>query len=123
MNRTPTATSGTASDSICPKGWRLPGSSGNGSYFELLESYSNRNGKADNLIQGTTMIQLPTISALRSGEYAINGEISRGYGGKYWSNNSSNKTNSFLLVFYSNYFAPQDALKCGYGFALRCLAR
>ena len=116
--------SGTASDSICPKGWRLPGYSGSGSYLELLKPYSNRSGNTGDLVQSDTVMQISPLSFLRSGDYgcdsgALNSRTSRGF---YWSGHFYSYADSRNLRFYSTYLYPQYGDYRGLGFSLRCLA-
>ena len=117
--------SGTASDSICPKGWRLPGISGGGSYRELLKLYSNRTGNISGLTQGDTVAMLAQLSFLRSGSYhCASGSLSlRTSYGYYWSGHYDSIADSYYLYFYSTNLYPQNGNRRGFGFALRCLAR
>ena len=117
--------SGTASDSICPKGWRLPGNEGEKSYVEMLKLYSNRNGNTSDLTQGDTVAMLTQLAFLRSGDYnyssgSLSNRTSYGY---YWSGHYYSVTDSHLLYFGSTVLNPQSGSGRGYGFALRCLAR
>ena len=116
--------SGTASDSICPKGWRLPGLGGKGSYLELLKPYSNRNGGAGGLIQGDTLILAPPYSLIYSGLYHSTESITkyittRGY---YGSHYLKLFTIDGLRFFPESIF-PQYDLGIGSGLSIRCLAR
>ena len=117
--------SGTASDSICPKGWRLPGYSGDGSYVELLKPYSNRSGNASDLAQGDTIAQVSPLAFLRSGGYSYSGGAptnQASYGG-YWSGKPYSVTNAYYLRFASTSLSPQDNNRRGTGRSVRCLAR
>ena len=116
--------SDTASDSICPKGWRLPGYDGSGSYLELLKPYSNRSGNKD-FTNADTVIQLAPLSFLRAGllDYS-NGNLNyRALGGFYWSSRHNSHINGHYLYFSSPDLHPQNSSDRGYGFSVRCLAR
>ena len=117
--------SGTASDSICPKGWRLPGSSGEDSYSELFQKYTSHSAWDTIPANADTAVQINPLNFLRSGYYnydsgSLNYRTSRGY---YWSGHYYSITNSHLLDFYSTRLYPQVGYDRGYGYSLRCLAR
>ena len=116
--------SGTASDSICPKGWRLPENSGDDSFLELLKSYSNRNGN-QNFTNADSVVQITLLSFLRSGFYYYSTGVptERASNGFYWSSSRDSRTNGYRLSFNSTYLRPQGGDSRGRGFALRCLAR
>ena len=118
--------SGTASDSICPKGWRLPGYDGSGSWYEMLKLYSSReDGDATSLEQGDTIALFSPLTFLRSGRYNYSsGSLDlRTSVGSYWSGHYYLITNSHYLLFSSTNLSPQDGYTRGYGYTLRCLAR
>ena len=114
--------SGTASDSICPKGWRLPGNSGSGSYRELLRFYSNADGlNGKNL---DTIVLLHQSVFTRSGDYDY---ISGFFGGRmsnssYFTNGINSSLNAYIFTFSGSYLTRYQEAR-GFGFVLRCLAR
>ena len=114
--------SGTASDSICPKGWRLPGYSGSGSWYDLVRKYNNGTG---NSAPKDTFLQISPLSFFRSGRYYyVSGALYyRTSIGDYWSGRFYSRTNSYNLDFGSTYLYPQHEFDRGYGFSLRCLVR
>ena len=116
--------SGTASDSICPKGWRLPGSSGDGSYNDLVQIYANRSG-GNNSSDIDTIVQISPFGFLRSGRYLYDsGSLSgRTSYGDYWSGRFYSITYSYSLIFHPTGLGPQYGDYRGLGFSLRCLAR
>ena len=117
--------SGTASDSICPKGWRLPGYEGSGSYYDLTQIYDN--GATDSTAKDLkdTFLQINPLSFLRAGYLSIgDGSVYvRASGGYYWSSRRSSQTNAYLLLFHSGALDPQYDNSRGTGRSVRCLAR
>ena len=132
----------TATDSICPSGWRLPTDISTTSlnannikqseFSNLLYSYgimvgNNPSGSYGN--EGFTNADTPLLSFplsfLRSGYYGYNtGYLDgRGYSGYFWSSFASSGAYSRNLVFLSTYLNPQRNGYKGLGFAVRCVAR
>ena len=114
--------SGTASDSICPKGWRLPGYDGSGSWYSLVQSYNakiNANWNIKHI--GFPTLSSP-ISLLLSGAHQY-------YSGKPWAQSAAGlyysgyRDDTYNLLLQTDYFAGRDGSFRGYGFSLRCLAR
>ena len=118
--------SGTASDSICPKGWRLPEYEKEGSYLELLKPYSNRSKDINDMVQIDTILQLTPLALLRSGRcgYDSGQPDNQYYYRFYWSSYFASAANySSSLVFNSKTIMLQNGRERGHGFSLRCLAR
>ena len=112
--------SGTASDSICPKGWRLPGYSGSGSWLESLQEYivldKHTNANID------AVLQLTPFSLTRAGRNAASNY--RTLIGFYWSNYFSSISIAHYLSFTaSGGLYPQDSYERMLGLSLRCLTR
>ena len=112
-------TSGEAPGSICPKGWKLPPNSGEGSYYNLLFT---KMGLSDNAASSTTMQSAPTSFLLSGRTYGL-GPNYQGGGGYYWSSTAINNTGVYGLNFGSSYVYPQNSLGKGYGYSVRCVAR
>ena len=118
--------SGTAEDSICPKGWMLPTYDGNKSYYNLIINVYggiNRNPALSNSQADGYILNNP-LSFFRSGYYywesaSRNSRGSRGYD---WESRIVSATNSNYLSFYSTYLYPQDGTSRGYGFSVRCVS-
>lgn len=109
-----TITSTNATDSICPKGWKLPTSNNSnpGSFGDLIGSLNR-----------TTITQAPYYfnpsGYVRPGSLWYAG--SRGY---YWSSTAGSSTSGvYYLVFYSDFFGPSGYGERYYGRSVRCLAR
>ena len=114
-------TSGQASGSICPKGWRLPTSGANGEFVALV----NKLGGAS----VTNNITQAPFYGVRGGY--VSQDASNLFGGvgnygRYWSAtpNSSN-----AQAYYLNFFGTIDSINSSanagryYGFSVRCIAR
>ena len=115
----PTLTTGDAPDSICPSGWRLPGYSGSGSYYDLMTNIYRPSGANKD-----TMVLSVPLSFLRAGYYNYSGSPGylASYGG-YWSFRRNGATIARTLYFDSAGIYLQNDTYRGYGFSLRCLAR
>ena len=114
--------SGTASDSICPKGWRLPGYDGDESWLELARFYNVQIRNSWDIYHiGVPMLGYP-VSLLRSGAYQY-------YSGELWVRSTTGlyysgyRDDTYNLLLHTDYFAKRDGSYHGYGFSLRCLAR
>lgn len=109
-----------AQDSICPKGWRLPPNTGNGSFLNLLNAY---NIGANNATNANKLTNFP-LNFLRTGNYAYDsGKVfGRTYGGSFWSGARSSSANAYLMNTDTT-IVPQDSINRGYGLAIRCVAR
>ena len=118
--------SGTAEDSICPKGWMLPTHDGNKSYYNLIINVYGgiyRNSVANSQADGY-ILQQP-LSFFRSGYYDYSSAASR-YGrgsyGTYWESRINSNTHSNSLDFYSTSLNPQNGYTRGDGFSVRCVS-
>ena len=108
-----TITSQEATDSICPKGWKLPTSnnSNSGSFGGLVGS-----------LNSTTITQAPYYFN-PSGRVNSGSLRSAGSNGNYWSSTaSSNTSDAYLLYFYSGGVGPSSNRDRYNGFSVRCLA-
>ncbi len=112
-------TSGDAPSSICPKGWKLPPNSGNGSYIELMQKAGINSDEA-----GSTKISSAPYNFPYAG-YVYNGVLGDvGGQGDYWSRTiySGDSQQAYRLVYNrvgidpSHYYARYD------GFSIRCVA-
>ena len=82
-----------------------------------MQRYNNGTGNKE---PRDTILQLPPLAFLRSGDYGYSGGglSNRTSDGYYWSDRLSNS-----LDFSSSVLRPQGGSARGYGFSLRCLAR
>ncbi|MBR2587168.1 hypothetical protein IKE71_02215 [Candidatus Saccharibacteria bacterium] len=123
-----TTTSGNIQDDICPKGWRLPTNSGEGSWDDLIKTtyqlttsygYTANNRKALNKI-----MQLP-LSIPFAGNYEwANGALNnRGSNGVYWSSTPYSAGGAHALgMNYGGYLSAQLGNDKVGGFTIRCVA-
>ena len=114
-----TITSAEATDSICPKGWRLPTSTSSGEYQALMNAYSISSNTA-----GSTALVSSPLYFVRSG-YVFSGSLwVAGDYGAYWSSTAYSSTSSaYLLYFNSGRVDPSINGNRYYGFSVRCLAQ
>ena len=113
-------TSGNATGSICPKGWKLPtsGNSNPGSFGGLTSSYSISNNSA-----GATALTKSPLYFTPAG-YVYSGSLrSAGSSSFYWSSTALSSTYAYDLYFYSDSVSPSNFDYRYYGRSVRCLAR
>ena len=113
-----TITSAEATDSICPKGWRLPTSTSSGEYQALMNAYSI----SSNTDGSTALVSAP-LYFVRSG-YVTSGSLGyAGYGGYYWSSTAGSSTiGAYGLYFGSGSVNPSSSPYRYRGQSVRCLA-
>ena len=133
-NSTNISTTGTiASNSICPKGWRLPNASqtdnANNEFGRMLygegitAALSNGNESVGYATGGFNKLRSTPYYFVRSGD--INGGTLRnpGVGGGYWSSMVSGSTYAYSLVFNGTDIYPARNYVRYYGWPVRCVAR
>ena len=112
-----------ATDSICPKGWRLPsrGSSsttGN-EFYELTNTAYGITSSAD----GANSLRKSPLYFVPAG-YVISGSLNHaGYEGSYWPSTAYSSTVAYDLYFNSGHVDPSNSNPRYGGFSVRCLAR
>ena len=117
------ASSGDATNSICPANWRLPLSGGsnteNGNFYNLLNQY----GLTDSTTSGNNNIATSPLYFVYSG-YAVPGRylISTGYYGRYWSGRAYGSGTAYILYFYSSYVGSPGGYIRYPGLSVRCVA-
>ena len=112
-------TKGDAPSSICPKGWKLPPNSGNGSYT----NFTSATGITNNA-DGSNKIRSAPYNFPYAGDVYNGSLFNVGSLGLYWSRTvfSGNSQNAYLLVFNSSNVYPADGSIRYYGFSVRCVA-
>ena len=113
-----------ATNSVCPKGWRLPQIRNYVSYNTGDNDFANLNfyynGAKTNT--GAGLMAAP-LYFVRSG-YVSNTSINDfGSGGYYWSSTVNSTTNAYDLYFNSGYVTPAGSGNRNLGFSVRCIAR
>ena len=99
--------SGNATASICPKGWRLPT---NSEFQTLYNNYSSSSA-----MQGTPAF---VLSGCRRGS-STSGQGSYGY---YWSSTAKSSAYAYYLYLDSSSVNPQNSYYLYRGFTVRCVA-
>ena len=116
-----TITSQEATDSICPKGWKLPTSnnSNSGSFQALMNAYSISSNTAGSTSITQTPLYFNPSGNVNSG--SLRGAGSNGY---CWSSTaSSSSSGAYYLYFISGYVTPSNYnTRRYYGRSVRCLA-
>ena len=112
-------TKGDAPSSICPKGWKLPPNSGNGSYTNFTSAAGIANNAA-----GSTKIRSAPYNfpyAGNAGRSSLNGV---GSNGDYWSRTvySSSSQGAYRLWFNSSNVYPAYSGYRYLGYSVRCVA-
>ncbi len=98
--------------SICPKGWRLPPNSGNGSYATLFNGITT----------GSNLITTPYYFVYGGNVYHSSLYTAGSYG-YYWSSTANSGTNAYYLYFNSSSVIPSSNDARYYGNSVRCVAR
>ncbi len=106
--------SGKASGSICPKGWRLPDGSpaGGGSYYELLGKYGVNSTASGTGINGYQYnIALSPLFLARDGYISYAAKELRGAGkeGVFWTSDSVDSDTARHLLINENSVSPEYA--------------
>ena len=122
---TTTVTSGNATDSICPKGWKLPDDVGTKSFVNLLFTTY---GLQDNDAASAIKILAAPLNFVRSGYYnypQVQARVrTRGSNGYWWSNTATNALNVRNLgTSEKPFLSPQSDDHRGDGLSVRCVAR
>ena len=116
------SSSGTATQSICPKGFELPisGSNGNGSFYYLLNQY----GFASSTGSGANSITRAPLFSARSGNVNPSYHYLNGAGGNgfYWSSVAYSSSHARALYFGSSTVNPSQNYYRHNGFPVRCIA-
>ena len=122
--------SGTASDSICPKGWRLPGFIGDNSYLVLFRHYLSLDQRIEATKHVGTIAHITPLSFLNSGYYNHQSKKfdDRTNLGLYWTGSIDSNNIAWFLLFHDTYIIPRATTYRGNdyrgnGNIIRCLAR
>ena len=105
-------------NSVCPKGWRLPTNSGDYSFSNLFGKYGlPTSNVSENHI---SEVEASPLSFTRAGYYN-SGYRNQGSRGAYWSRTPYSSANAYNFLYGSSYFYPQDYNSKNYGFSVRCV--
>lgn len=114
----------TITQSICPKGWRLPlGTTVDKSFYNLITTKYGLESSA----AGSTSLQSFPLDFTLSGSVTSGSQHSAGSLGRYWSASpgTRNASNACLLYFVSSSIYPQFDGNNGYkyvGYPVRCVS-
>ena len=113
-------TSGNATGSICPKGWKLPtsGNSNLGSFGGLTNAYSISSNTA-----GSAAITQAPLHFIPAGCVVSSSLNNAGRVGLYWSSTANSSNYAYALYFSSGYVNPSGSYSRYGGQSVRCLAR
>ena len=124
-----------ASNSICPKGWRLPNASQTDNVYNEFGRMLYGEGITAALSNGNESVGyyngVTSFNKLRSNPYYFvrSGNIYGGIlgdpstGGNYWSSTVSSSSNAYRLVFNETYIYPARIHGRLSGGPVRCVAR
>ncbi len=110
-------TSGDASGSICPKGWKLPPNSGNGSYANLTKAIGVSANRA-----GSEKLQSSTYDFHMSGLVLNGGLYNVGSYGYFWLRTAGVQEQSYHFTLHSTTFYLNDLYQRYRGYSVRCVA-
>ena len=108
-----------ATDSICPKGWKLPigNSSNSGSFEGLTTAYGiTSSTEGANSLRKAPLYFVPA-------DIVESGSLDAGHFGLYWSSTAISSNGADNLYFYSVYINPSSYNDRYCGQSVRCLAR
>ena len=103
--------SGDATESICPKGWRLPTGNTSGEY-QALYSNSNYNTYANY----RAALHLPLSGYVNNGS-----PIYQGSNGNFWSSTRNDSSYMYSLTLNTSRIYPANSSNRYYGYSVRCV--
>ena len=107
--------SGNATGSICPKGWRLPTGGSSGEFKTLNNTYNSGSTSSD------AGLLADPLKLVRAGYY-YSGVRYRGSYGYYWSSTVGSGTLAYGLYFDSVLVTPAYSDNKYLGYSVRCLS-
>lgn len=141
MNGSIIITRADAPSSICPRGWKLPTSSGSSSFQNIYNMYPNNASRtywlSNQSVPYNGSITAAEYNGKRFGANSVDAlfpaagvVIANGLGddassfGYYWSRSAhySETSRAYLLSFSSSDVRPQTYSDCYYGASIRCVA-
>ncbi len=113
--------SGSATNSICPKGWRLPTGGDGGEFRAMASNYGSSSDAASWL---SALQAKPVPGFALAGYYDHNFVSDQGGGGRYWSSTASGSGYAYRLYFGSPGVNPTGGVNREYyGYSVRCVSR
>lgn len=120
---TSSMSSGNATSSICPKGWKLPTSGSTTADFNsLTQAIVQVNTNTDSVPDKSFTMQSAPNYFVLSGYYgsSVGRQGSSGY---WWSSTAGSSSNVYNLYLNTTRVYPQDSNYKNNGFSVRCMAR
>ena len=105
---------GTATQSICPKGFELPLNNGDKSYNFLISAY-------DTAVEAA-MSSAPLFFVRSGSVYPRDYLYDAGRYGGYWSSHTNSSSHAFYLHLDSSFALPSDRMARESGLSVRCVA-
>jgi uncharacterized protein (TIGR02145 family) len=118
---TSSVTSGEASVSICPKGWRLPASGNVKSFTGLATAYGSNNSN----VPAASSMRTSPLNFTLAGYYRNNSTqapSSRGSSGRYWTSYTAQASRASYMSFSTTAVYPLQSGNRGIGYNIRCVA-
>ena len=108
---TQSMSSGNTTNSICPKGWRLPTGGSSGEFQTLYNNYNS-----------LSALRSSPVHLTLSGDVGNSTPYGRGSYGRYWSSTAHSSGNAYLIYLAASNVYPAYNIGTYFGFSVRCVA-
>ena len=108
---TQSMSSGNTTNSICPKGWRLPTGGSSGEFQTLYNNYNS-----------LSSLRSSPVNLTLSGDVGNSTPYGRGSYGRYWSSTAHSSGNAYLIYLAASNVYPAYNIGTYFGFSVRCVA-
>ena len=108
---TQSMSSGNTTNSICPKGWRLPTGGSSGEFQTLYNNYNS-----------LSALRSSPVNLTLSGDVGNSTPYGRGSYGRYWSSTAHSSGNAYLIYLAASNVYPAYSIGTYFGFSVRCVA-
>ena len=108
---TQSMSSGNTTNSICPKGWRLPTGGSSGEFQTLYNNYNS-----------LSALRSSPVNLTLSGDVGNSTPYGRGSYGRYWSSTAHSSGNAYLIYLAASNVYPAYNIGMYFGFSVRCVA-
>ena len=108
---TQSMSSGNTTNSICPKGWRLPTGGSSGEFQTLYNNYNS-----------LSALRSSPVNLTLSGDVGNSTPYGRGSYGRYWSSTAHSSGNAYLIYLAASNVYPAYNIGTYFGFSVRCVA-
>ena len=107
---TQSMSSGNTTNSICPKGWRLPTGGSSGEFQTLYNNYNS-----------LSALRSSPVNLTLSGDVGNSTPYGRGSYGRYWSSTAHSSGNAYLIYLAASNVYPAYNIGTYFGFSVRCV--